>query len=63
MTRDQRLKPCADGCGRMTHGTRCMTCYKKIPARERAGAFGKFQLRRSHLITNEPDADETPEDT
>jgi hypothetical protein len=60
--RDQRLKPCADGCGRMTRGTRCAECFKKIPARERAGSFGKFQLRRSHLITNEPTEDDTSEE-
>jgi hypothetical protein len=46
----------------MTRGTRCAECFKKIPARERAGSFGKFQLRRSHLITNEPTDDDTSEE-
>jgi hypothetical protein len=50
--RSQRPKPCADGCGRTTRGTHCMECFTKIPARERAGEFGKFELRPSHLITN-----------
>lgn len=50
--RDQRPKPCAGGCGRTTRGTHCMECYAKIPARERAGEFGKFELRPSHLVTN-----------
>ena len=56
--RDQRLKPCAEGCGEMTHGKRCMACFKKIPARERAGSFGKFQLKRSHLQTDLPPIDD-----
>lgn len=51
-SRSQRLKPCAGGCGRKTRAVHCRECFAKIPARERAGAFGRFQLRRSHLVTN-----------
>ena len=54
--RDQRLKPCAGGCGRMTRGTRCRTCHAHIPARERSGQYGRFQLRPTHLITSIPGA-------
>ena len=50
--RSQRLKPCAGGCGRKTRAVHCRECFAKIPARERAGSFGTFQLRRSHLVTN-----------
>ncbi|MFD2024127.1 hypothetical protein [Promicromonospora aerolata] len=50
--RSQRLKPCAGGCGRKTRAVHCRECFAKIPARERAGAFGRFQLRRSHLVTD-----------
>ncbi|MFD2794615.1 hypothetical protein ACFS27_13745 [Promicromonospora vindobonensis] len=49
--RSQRLKPCAGGCGRKTRAVHCRECFAKIPARERAGAFGRFQLRQSHLVT------------
>lgn len=49
--RDQRPKPCAGGCGKTTRGTRCRECFSKIPARERTGAYGQFQLRPSHLKT------------
>ncbi len=55
MKSDQRMKPCAGGCGKQVRGTRCMDCFRKIPARERSGSFGAFQLRRSHLITNPPE--------
>lgn len=58
INRDQSLKPCADGCGRMTRGTRCLECFSKIPARQRAGSFGKFQLHRSHLLTDQPAPDD-----
>ena len=57
--RDQRLKPCAGGCGRKTRAVHCKACFAKIPARERAGSFGRFQLRRSHLVTNS-DVDSGP---
>ncbi|PUB32513.1 hypothetical protein C8K30_1011039 [Promicromonospora sp. AC04] len=57
--RDQRLKPCAGGCGRTTRAVHCKACFAKIPARERAGSFGRFQLRRSHLVTN-GDVDSEP---
>lgn len=62
--RDQSLKPCADGCGRLTRGTRCLECFNKIPARQRAGSFGRFQLKRSHLQTDLPpiDDDDTSEE-
>lgn len=62
--RDQRLKPCAGGCGQMTHGIRCMACFKLIPARDRAGSFGKFQLKRRTLQTDLPpiDDDDTSEE-
>ena len=50
--RSQRLKPCAGGCGLKTRAVRCRECFAKIPARDRAGAFVRFQLRRSHLVTN-----------
>lgn len=60
--RDQRLKPCAEGCGAMTHGIRCMPCFKKIPARSRAGSFGKFQLKRRTLQTDLPPIDDESEE-
>lgn len=56
--RDQSLKPCADGCGNMTRGTRCMACFREIPARSRAGAFGRFQLKRKPLQTDLPPIDD-----
>lgn len=62
MTRDQSLKPCAGGCGKQVRGKRCMDCFRKIPARERSGWYGKFQLHPSHLITNQPDTDTETED-
>ncbi|MGV3564193.1 MAG: hypothetical protein ACO1ON_13025 [Nocardioides sp.] len=30
---------------------RCRPCWQNIPARQRTGTFGDFQLRASHLIT------------
>lgn len=43
-------RPCAD-CGKPCTGTRCRPCNAKIPARERSGDYGKFELHPSHLIT------------
>lgn len=60
--RDQRPKPCAGGCGRTTRGTRCRECFAKIPARERAGAFGRFQLRPTHLKTGTTTPVNAPKD-
>lgn len=62
INRDQSLKPCADGCGQMTRGVRCMDCFKKIPARARSGSFGKFELHRSRLLTDMPPEDDESED-
>jgi hypothetical protein len=46
--------PCAD-CGKECSGVRCADCHRRIPARDRSGDYGKFQLHASHLTT-QPDA-------
>lgn len=48
-----RRQPCIS-CGTTCCGGKtglCRTCLHKIPARERSGSFGAFQLRASHLQT------------
>lgn len=44
--------PCT-GCRRLTSGKTgmCRACFTAIPARERTGTFGDFQLNPSHLVT------------
>lgn len=43
------------GCGHKLCATNtsglCRTCYLTIPARDRSGSFGEFQLHPSHLLT------------
>lgn len=45
-----RTIPCTT-CGQPSTSGRCLTCFRKIPARERSGAYGRFQLHPSHLLT------------
>ncbi|ROR97817.1 hypothetical protein EDD28_2426 [Salana multivorans] len=48
-----RHQPCTS-CGTVCCGGKtglCRACLHKIPARERSGTFGAFQLRQSHLKT------------
>lgn len=42
--------PCAD-CGKTCSGVRCSDCFRRIPARDRSGDYGKFQMHASHLLT------------
>lgn len=43
------------GCGHKLCATNtsglCRPCYLTIPARDRSGSFGEFQLHPSHLLT------------